>query len=94
MPARAGGHPPAFYDELWRAACVKAGCPGKIPRDFRRTAARNLVRAGVTEKIAMTLMGYKTRSIFDRYSILNEKDLQEAVAKLAALPVTKPAKSR
>jgi integrase len=72
----------SFYD-AWRAACRAAGCPGRIPHDFRRTAVRNLVRAGVSEKVAMTLTGHKTRAVFDRYDIVSGTDTREAVAKLA-----------
>ena len=58
----------------WDRACREAGLSGKIPHDFRRTAVRNLVRTGVTKRVAMAITGRKTRDIFDRYDIVSEKD--------------------
>jgi integrase len=71
------------FSWVWRTACKAAGCTGKIPHDFRRTAARNLLRAGVPESWAMKLTGHKTAAVFRRYAITNEVDLREAVTKLA-----------
>lgn len=67
----------------WRAACVRAGLPGLLLHDLRRSAARNYVRAGVGETVVMRVLGHRTRSMLDRYNIVSEKDLQEAAARVA-----------
>ena len=77
------------WRKAWNAACKLAGCPGRKPHDFRRTAVRNLTRAGVTDTIAMAVTGHRTRAVFDRYDITSEADLDDAAAKLQALVGTK-----
>jgi Family of unknown function (DUF6790) len=78
------GRPIKDLHKAWRAACLDAGYPGRIPHDFRRTAVRNLERAGVPRSTAMKMTGHKTESVYRRYAIVDEGMLREGSEKLTA----------
>ena len=78
------GRPIKSFRVAFRTACTGAGCPGRVLHDFRRTAVRNLVRAGIPERVAMQMTGHKTRSVFERYNIVSAGDLREAAKRLDA----------
>jgi len=71
------------YVDAWKNTCKKTGVSGGLRHDLRRTAARNLVNAGVPEPVAMTITGHKTRAVFDRYHIMSPTELKDAAQKLA-----------
>ena len=95
------GDPVRDLRGAWEAACIAAGFfrvvnpsapvalqrkkATKLLHDFRRTAVRNLERAGVSRSVAMKLTGHKTEAVYRRYAIVSEGDLAEGVAKLARL---------
>lgn len=65
----------------WARATKRAGVPGRLVHDLRRSAARDFRRAGVSESVVMKLCGWETRSMFERYNIVSEDDLTDGVAR-------------
>jgi integrase len=86
---RGGRQIKTFYI-AWDRACEEAGVPSKLLHDFRRSAIRNLERAGISRSAAMAMVGHKTQSIYSRYAIADERTLKEAAEKLAALDTLTP----
>jgi integrase len=77
------GSPIRNIRKTWQVACREAGLAGRIPHDFRRTAVRNLERAGVPRSVAMRMVGHNTESVYRRYAIVDEGMLRDAAARLA-----------
>lgn len=72
------GKPVKSFKGDWEQACERSGVPGLLFHDLRRTAVRNMIRAGVPEKIAMQISGHKTASMLWRYNITDARDIKEA----------------
>ncbi len=89
------GQPVKDFRKAWAQACRAVGLtPGRQAgltfHDTRRTAVRNLIRAGVDQTVAMKISGHRTDSTFRRYNITSEDDLRDAVEKVAAYVETLP----
>jgi integrase len=80
--------PNSEYRRAWERACKRAKVTDLHVHDLRRAYARKAILAGVDEETIMTLAGWRTRSMFSRYSIRNNEDRAAAVAKMARARAT------
>jgi integrase len=79
---RENGEPVRDLRGTWTALTDEAKLPGLLLHDFRRSAVRNMIRRGVPQKTAREISGHKTDSVFNRYNIVSEADLQDAARKI------------
>jgi integrase len=62
------------FRTVWKNLCTAAGLPGLLVHDLRRSGARQLRKAGVSESVIMSIGGWETASVFKRYDIISNKD--------------------
>jgi integrase len=72
------------FHKAWRTACRRAGVPGMLTHDFRRTAVRNMERTGIPRSVATKLTGHRTEAVYRRYAIVSDADLRAASLRLSA----------
>ena len=70
------------FRKVWEPASARAGVPGLLFHDLRRSAVRNMERAGIPRKVAMEISGHRTESVYRRYDIVSRRDLMAAAQKL------------
>jgi hypothetical protein len=70
------------FRKTWEALVNAAGVSGRLFHDLRRSAVRNMIRRGVPQKTALTISGHKTDTVFSRYNIISEADIQDAARKI------------
>jgi integrase len=88
------GQPIGSFRKAWMNACRKAGVPDLLFHDLRRSAIRNMIRAGIERTIAREISGHRTEAVFSRYNITDEEDLKDAALKMEAYVSTLPSKSK
>jgi integrase len=79
---REHGKPIGDFRKTWASCCKAAGVEGLLFHDLRRTGARNMRRLGIAEGTIMKIGGWKTRSVFDRYNIVDQSDLADAARRM------------
>lgn len=79
--------------DRWKAACAEAEAPGLIIHDLRRSAIRNMIRAGVNQTVAKTITGHRSDTVFERYNITTSDDQRRAGDATAAYLATRRAEN-
>ena len=72
------------FDASWKAAVQRAGCPDLLFHDLRRSATRNMRKAGIDQSLRMKISGHKTDSMERRYDIMDVNDIRQAGKKAEA----------
>lgn len=82
------------YRKQFADACGKAEISGKTTHDFRRTVARDLRRAGVSETVCMAITGHESTQVFRRYAIVATKEQEAAFEARASLLANEAARAK
>jgi integrase len=72
------------FRKSWATACEAARLPGRLFHDLRRSAVRDMIRAGVPQAVAMEVSGHKSTEVFRRYNIVSARDQRQALRQTEA----------